>query len=420
MSTKPKVVIVGAGFGGIALAKKLRNKPFEIVLIDKHNYHTFIPLLYQVATGGLEPDSIAYPVRRIIRNSANIIFRMAEVKHIHGNHNYLETSIGDISYDYLIIATGSTNNFFSFEPNKSNLLSLKSLTEALDMRSFIMQNLEQALYTSNIEAHEELTNMVIIGGGPAGVELAGALAEMRKYVLPKDFPELDISKMKIYLFEASDRLLAFMSEKASIKTKEYLEKLGVEVHTNTKVKEYVDSKIILEDGTKINTNTVIWTAGVKAFSIPGLPESSLINGGRIKVNQYNQVEGSSNIFSIGDVAFQITEKFPLGLPMLAPVAAAQGKLLAINLEKMRIGKSKLGEFNYTSKGTMATIGRNRAVADLPSYKFQGTFAWFIWMGVHIMSLVGFKNKLVAVTGWVMNYFNYDRPLGLIIRPFKKK
>jgi NADH:quinone reductase (non-electrogenic) len=418
-SIRPRVVIVGAGFGGIALAKKLRNSSFDVVLIDKNNYHTFIPLLYQVATGGLEPGSIAYPVRRIIRDAPNVIFRMAEVLHVNCDTNILETSIGDIPYNHLVIATGSTNNFFGFEPMKNELLTLKSVPEALDMRSFIMQNLEKALYTSDDQEHEELINIVIIGGGPAGIELAGALAEMRKYVLPKDFPELDISQMDIYIFEAHDRVLSFMSKEASANTQKYLEKLGVIVRTNTMVTNYEDSKIYLEDNTEINVNTVIWTAGVKGYPIPGLPPSAIVGQGRIAVDQYNQVLDCPNVFAIGDVAFQTTSTYPGGLPMLAPVAVGQGKLLAKNLMSISKGND-LKEFKYRSKGIMATIGRNRAVADFPRFKLNGAFAWFAWMLVHILSLVGFRNKVVAVVGWIGNYYNYDRPLGLIIRPFSKK
>jgi len=418
-SLRPRVVIVGAGFGGIALAKKLRNSSFDVVLIDKNNYHTFIPLLYQVATGGLEPGSIAYPVRRIIRDAPNVIFRMAEVLHVDCDTNILATSIGDIRYDHLVIATGSTNNFFGFEPMKNDMLTLKSVPEALDMRSFIMQNLEKALYTSDDQEHEELINIVIIGAGPAGVELAGAIAEMRKYVLPKDFPELDISRMKIYIFEAHDRVLSFMSEEASRNTQKYLEKLGVIVQTNTMVTNYEDSKIYLEDNTQINVNTVIWTAGVKGYPIPGLPSGAMVSQGRIAVDQYNQVLNCTNVFAIGDVAFQTTSTYPEGVAMLAPVAVSQGKLLAKNLLASSKGQA-MKEFIYKSRGIMATIGRNRAVADFPRYKLNGALAWFAWMLIHILSLVGFRNKVVAVVGWIGNYYNYDRPLGLIIRPFSKK
>jgi len=341
------------------------------------------------------------------------------VSFIHRKEKYLTTNIGDISYDYLVIATGSTNNFFSFEPTKEELLTLKSVPEALDMRSFIMQNLEQALYTVDEEEHEELINIVIIGGGPAGVELAGALAEMRKYVLPKDFPELDINRMKIYLFEASSDLLSFMSQKASDKTRKYLEKLGVDVQTDTRVKNYMDSKIYLENGSFVPVNTVIWTAGVKGFPIDGLPHDSIVGANRISVNEFNRVDGDESIYAIGDVAFQTAEKYPGGLPMLAPVAVSQGKLLAKNFKRF-LNHKEIKAHTYTNKGVMATVGRNRAVADLPGSTLSGALAWMVWMLVHIMSLVGFKNKVVAVVGWTANYFNYDRPLGLIIRPFNKK
>ncbi|WP_297764345.1 NAD(P)/FAD-dependent oxidoreductase [uncultured Muriicola sp.] len=414
-----KIVIIGAGFGGIELAKALRNKPIEVLLIDQHNYHNFQPLMYQVATGGLEPGSIAYPVRRIFRRNKNVTFRMAEVQEVVPTENKLLTSIGEIRYDYLVIATGSQNNFFNFEPVKDQLLTLKSIPEALNLRSFIFQNLEKALTNTGDEPLEEIMNIAIVGGGPAGIELAGALAEMKRYVLPKDFPELDLSKMSINLYEASPKLLAAMSEEASAKSLVYLQQLGINVFLNARVQSYDGSKIALEDNTSFRTDTVIWTAGVKGAPIKGLPQSAIIGGNRIAVNEYNQVIAAERIFAIGDVAAHVTPEEPKGLPMLAPVAQQHGKLLAKNIIQLTKDRP-MKAFDYSDKGVMATIGRRKAVVDLKVWKFQGTFAWLVWMFVHIMSLVGFRNKIVAFFDWMVNYFTYDRPLGLIIRPYRRE
>ncbi len=412
-------MIIGAGFGGIELAKALRKMPFEVMLIDQNNYHNFQPLMYQVATGGLEPGSIAYPVRRIFRSYKNITFRMAEVLEVDLTGNQLQTSIGAISFDYLVIATGSQNNFFNFEPVKDKLLTLKSIPDALNMRSFLFQNLEKAMANRGEETLEEIINVAIVGGGPAGLELAGALAEMKRYVLPKDFPELDLSKMNINLYEAAPELLGAMSDQASAKSLEYLQKLGVNVFLNAMVKSYDKGQVTLADGTTFLTDTVIWTAGVKGAPIKGLPADAIIGGNRISVDEFNQVLGAGNCFAIGDVAAHVSADDPKGLPMLAPVAQQQGKHLAKNLLK-HLHKEPLIPFEYKNKGVMATIGRKKAVVDLPHYKFQGGFAWIVWMFIHIFSLVGFRNKAVAFIDWLTNYFSYDRPLGLIIRPFNRK
>lgn len=416
-SSQPVVVIVGAGFGGVELAKRLAGKPFSVIILDKHNYHNFQPLMYQVATGGLGPDSIAFPIRRIFRNAKNVRFHVAEVEAIRASEKYLSTSIGDIRYDYLVIATGSTTNFFNFDSVKSNLLSLKSIPEALEMRSTIIQNIERAANRISSSGEVLPINVVVIGGGPAGVELAGALAEMRKYVLPKDFPEVDFSLMKIYLVEAAPRLLAFMSEAGSAKTEVYLRKLGVEVLLNSKVESYDGLQVAIEGGVLIPTQTVIWTAGVKGATIDGFPSDSLLPNGRIKTDAYNRVEGLEGVFAIGDVAACITESTPRGDAMLAPVAMQQGALLSQNLLRMVKGEA-LQPFSYSNKGVMATIGRRKAVVDLPHIRFQGAFAWYVWMFVHIMSLVGFRNKVITLVDWIINYINYDRPLGLMIRPAK--
>ncbi|MEZ4918131.1 MAG: NAD(P)/FAD-dependent oxidoreductase [Saprospiraceae bacterium] len=416
---QPRVLIVGAGFGGIELARKLNKSPFEVLLLDRNNYHMFQPLLYQVATGGLEPDSVAYPVRRIFRGNKNVKFRMAEVQSVEPEAKRVQTSIGPLEYDYLVIATGSTNNYFNFEPVKESLLTLKSVTEALDIRSYLMQSLEKALAGLSRKGTHQPVNIAIIGGGPAGIELAGALAEMRRYVLPKDFPEIDFEDMKISLFEAVPRLLAAMSEESSEASQKYLEKMGVQVHLNTRVKEYDGKKLFLEDGSVFESSLVIWTAGVKGAPIQGLTEGNMVGGNRISINAYNQVEPYTNIFAIGDVSSKQDEENPRGLPMLAQVAIQQGRLTAKNLRLLHEGKALI-PFEYNNKGVMATIGRNKAVVDLPHFRFQGVFAWFVWMFIHLISLAGFRNKLVTLIDWAQNYFNYDRPLGLIIRKYQRK
>lgn len=419
MGNRKRVVVIGAGFGGITIAKAFKNKNVDVRLIDQNNYHNFQPLMYQIATGGLEPDSIAYPVRRIFRGYKNVTFRMANVVSVNPVTKELETSIGTINYDYLVIATGSQNNFFNFEPIKEELLTLKSIPDALNLRSYIFQNLEKALAKKDKEPLDEILNIAIVGGGPAGLELAGALAEMKKHVLPKDFPDLDISKMSINLYEASPNLLNAMSKEASAKSLTYLTNLGVNVHLNSRVSSYKDNKLEIDDKS-FYTDTVIWTAGVKAAPpIDGLPNDSIIRGNRIAVDKYNQVLQTDSIFAIGDVAAHISDEEPNGLPMLAPVAQQQGTHLAKNIINLCDNKP-LQPFEYKNKGVMATIGRKKAVVDLPKWKFQGTFAWLVWMFIHIMSLVGFKNKISAFMGWMTNYFTYDRPLGLIIRPFSKR
>lgn len=413
MAKKLKIVIVGAGFGGLEMAKAFHKKPVEVLLIDRNNYHNFQPLMYQVATGGLEPASIAYPVRRIFRKYKNVNFRMAEVLEVDTLRNQVFTSIGTIDFDYLVIASGSENNFYNFEPVKEKLLTLKSVPDALTMRNSIFRNLERGLALNRKESLEEVINIAIVGGGPAGLELAGALAEMKKFVIPIEFPDLELSKMSINLYESGSVLLKAMSAEASKKSYEYLKDLGVNIFLNTRVKSYNGSEIELDDGSRFTTNTVIWSAGVKGSPIKGLPENSILQGNRIAINEFNQILGTENIFAVGDVAANITTEDPKGLPMLAPVAQQQGRLLAKNILKI-IDNKPMEAFVYHNKGVMATIGRNKAVVDLPNYKFQGVFAWFVWMFVHIFSLVGFRSKLVTFIEWTTNYLNYDRPLGLIL------
>lgn len=417
MEHRKKIVIIGGGFGGIELAKKLKNKNVDVVILDKHNYHTFQPLLYQVATGGLEADSIAFPIRKIFKGQKNLKFRVTEVKKVIPEVNRLETTIGNIDYDYLVIATGSTSNYFGQTEISQNAMPMKSIPEALNLRSLILQNLEAAIIANDPEREDQLLNFVVVGGGPTGVETAGAIGELKKHVLKNDYPELDLDKVNIYLIEGSPELLGAMSVPAQEKSKQFLEELGVTVYTEARVQGYDGQTLSLVDGRKIASATVIWSAGVKGVVLEGLNTEVVVRGNRLKVNEINLVDSYQNIFAIGDVAAMITEETPNGHPGVAPAAIQQGKLLATNIINLIENKATT-PFKYFDKGAMATVGRNRAVVDINKIRFQGIFAWFTWMFVHLMTLVGFRNKLVVFVNWVWSYFSYDRGTRLIIRPFK--
>jgi len=419
-SSFPRVVIIGGGFAGIALAKKLRNKSVQVVLLDKHNYHNFQPLMYQVATGGLEPDSIAYPIRKVLQESNDFYFRLADVKEIDSKNNKVIADIGELKYDYLVLATGSKTNFFGNKEMERNCMAMKTIPQSLNIRSLILENFEQALLTNDIEERHSLMNFVLVGGGPTGVELAGALAEMKKAVLPKDYPDLDVRKMEINLIQSGDRILNTMSENASKKAEEFLIKLGVSVWKNVRVMGYDGRIITTNSDLTFDSATVIWTAGVQGALVNGLSADSLIaRADRVKVNEFNQVVGYENIFAIGDIACMVSEDFPQGHPMMAQPAMQQGRHLSENIIRL-LAKKEMKPFVYKDKGSMATIGRNKAVVDLTHYKFSGVFAWFVWMFVHLLSLIGFKNKAVVFLNWVYNYIRFDREARLIIRPYKKK
>ncbi len=418
-SSFPRVIVIGGGFGGIALAKKLCKKEVQVVLIDKHNYHTFQPLLYQVSTGGLEPDSIAYPIRKVLQGYPNFYFRLAEVRRINPDKQMLQTNIGEIDYDYLVVATGSETNFFGNKNIETKGMAMKSIPQSLNLRSLILENFEQALLTDDLHERDALMNFVIVGGGPTGVELAGALAEIKKGILPKDYPDLDTRRAQINLIQGSDRILPAMSEIASRKAEGFLENLGVNVWKNIRVMDYDGKHVSTNTDTSFESETLVWAAGVKAACIDGLDAKELLcRGGRLRVNQFHQVEGFKEIFAIGDVAQMETEAFPHGHPMMAQPAMQQGENLGENL--VRIVENKpLKPFVYKDKGSMATVGRNKAVVDLPKFKFQGVFAWFVWMFVHLYFLIGFRNRVVVFINWVYNYIRFDREARLIIRPFKK-
>lgn len=420
-SPKLRVVVIGGGFGGIRLIKKLaRSNNFQIVLLDRNNYHTFQPLLYQVATSGLEPDSIAGPLRKIFSGYRDFYFRMAKVDRVFPDNNCVDTNIGRLKYDYLVIATGSKTNYYGNEELKKSAFPMKQIPQALDLRSKILQNFENALLSNDDAELNSLLDIVIVGGGPTGVELAGAVAELRRHVLPKDIPELDFSKMDIYLVEAGPKLLPGMSDEASRKSKEYLEEFGVQVLLNKMVKNYDGLKVEFADEDTLMTQTMIWAAGVMGSIIPGLQNDSVIKG-RYVVDRYNRIKNYDNIFAIGDAAGMYTDETPKGHPMLAQVAIQMGENLANNLNNIS-RKKELTPFKYKDKGSMATVGRNRAVVDLPRPKvsFGGVLAWFVWMFVHLLFLIGFRNKVVTLIGWVSNYFTYDRATRLIIRPWVRE
>lgn len=408
-----RVVIVGGGFGGLKLALSLVKRDFQIVLIDRNNYHLFQPLLYQVAMSGLEPSAISFPLRKVLQNS-NIHFRMAELEAVHPEINEISTDIGRLSYDFLVLATGAKTNFFGNEAIEKNSMQMKTAPDALFIRNRLLKNFEKALNKERKEDISAYLNVAIIGGGPTGVELAGAVAEMKKYVLPKDYPELDISTMHIMLFEASPRLLAGMSTDSSKTAKAYLESLGVEVRTGTPVLNYDDRVLSLPNDETIGVKNVIWAAGVTSNRITGISETSYGRNNRLLVDSYNRVQGYENIFAIGDNSLMSEPAYPNGHPQVAQVALQQAKLLSRNIQYMRRNKS-LKQFHYRDKGSLATVGRHLAVADLPVGTFKGYFAWLLWSIVHLLSIVGVKNKIFILLDWTWKYITYDQALRLLIK-----
>jgi NADH:ubiquinone reductase (H+-translocating) len=417
-----KVVIVGAGFGGLKLARKLNNKAgFEVVLVDRFNHHQFQPLFYQVATAGLDASNISFPLRKVFQNSSNVKIRLANLQEVVAAENKIVTTMGDIPYDVLVLAMGAETNFFNNKQLAANAMPMKSTVEALKLRYKLLQNFENALAITDPEEMQRRMNIVVVGGGPTGVELSGALAEMKRYILPKDFPELDFSKMNIYLLEGSDRTLATMSEKSSEDSCRYLQKLGVTVMTKSLVKDYDGSYVTLQDGKMIPSRFVIWAAGVKGNVPAGIDKSLVVKGNRIKVDRHCLVQGTHNIYAIGDLAYMEEPAYPNGHPQVAAVAIQHGDLLAEHLKRIERKSTSFVEFVYHDKGSMATVGRNKAVVDLPKPKlhFRGFFAWLIWMGLHLMLLLGVKNRFFVFSNWVYNYFTRDQNLRLVFRDFYK-
>ncbi len=414
----PRVVILGGGFAGINLIKKLNRERVQIVLFDRNNYHTFQPLLYQVATAGLEPDSIADPLRKQLEPVKNFYFRMAEVYEVDHQNKMISTEIGSLTYDYLVVATGTKTNYFGNESIMQNAFPLKQIPQALDLRSHLLQNFEAATISRDDDDINSKMTIVVVGGGPTGVEVSGAIGELKKNVLPNDYPELDFKRMRIILLEGLDRLLNGMSDKSGRKALEYLKKFEVDVRLNTMVKSYDGMEVKLDNGQTIRSSTLIWAAGVMGNFPDGFPEES-VEKGRLVVDGYNKVKGTEDVFAIGDIAMMVTDEYPKGHPQVAQVAIQMGKHMANNMKRQLKGKEMV-PFSYHDKGSMATIGRNKAVVDLGKLTFGGFLAWIIWMFIHLVSLVGFRNKIIVLSNWIWNYFTYDKGTRLIIRRFVMK
>jgi NADH dehydrogenase len=413
---KPRVVIVGGGFAGVTLAQKLSTEDFQVVLIDKNNYHQFQPLFYQVAMAGLEPSSIIFPFRKIFQKTKKY-FRLAKVLEVFPERNCILTDRGLVNYDYLVLAMGATTSYFGNKEIQEKTIPMKSVKEAINLRNRILEDYENALTCANHNERKAYLNVVIVGGGPTGVELAGSLAEMKKYILPKDYPELNTEIIEIFLIEGNSRLLKSMSENSSRDALKYLENLGVKVMLNTRVESYNGNEVITKTGEKIHTKKVIWAAGIYGVSIDGLPKNDISPSGRYVVNEYNQLLGENNIFILGDLAQMKCENYPNGHPQVAQVAIQQASLLAKNLKMLREGYSP-AEFKYNDLGSMATVGRHAAVADIKGLYMGGAIAWYLWLVVHLKSILGVKNKVFVLINWIWNYISYDQSLRLIIKTRK--
>ena len=415
-TNKKRVVIVGAGFAGLEIAQRLSKRDLQIVLLDRNNYHQFQPLFYQVAMAGLEPSSISFPTRKIFQSCKNVHIRVTDVHRLLPDGKTIETGLGDIAFDELVIATGADTNYYGMKEIEARAIPMKSVGEALALRNRILQNFEDAVSAETAEEREALMNVVVVGGGPTGVELSGTLAEMKHFILPKDYPDLNFDSMHIYLVEGGDEVLDAMSDEASAKAREYLDRLGVTVVANQRVTGFDGQYVTTKEGMKLPTKNLVWAAGIRACPIGGFGDDKLGRGGRLKVNAFNQVEGYETVYALGDVAIMSgDEKYPEGHPQLAQVAIQQAKHLAKNILRKQKGEA-FEPFEYRDLGTMATVGRNLAVVDLPFWKFQGFFAWLVWMFVHLFSIVGVKNRLMVFINWIWNYFTYDQSLRLIIKP----
>ncbi len=417
-----KVVIVGGGFAGLRLARLLNNKAgFEVLLIDKYNYHQFQPLFYQVATAALDASNISFPFRKAFHNSKNVRVRMAELKQVLPAESKIITDKEEIPYDILVLAMGADTNFFGNQEIATNSFPMKSTVEAIQLRHRLIQNFEDALVAEDEEAIQRLMNVVVVGGGPTGVELAGALAELKKFVLPKDYPELDFSKMNIFLLEGGEKLLSAMSEKSSEDSLRYLERLGVKVLTDNFVKEYNGQDVMLANGKTILSSMVIWAAGIKGNVPDGIVKELTVKGNRIKVDRYSRIPDWPQVYVLGDLSYMETPQYPQGHPQVASVAIKQAETLAKNLVRIERKSTGFYEFEYHDNGSMATVGRNLAVVDIPKPKMHlnGFIAWLIWMGLHLFLILGVKNRLFVFFNWVYSYITYDQSLRLIFREFYK-
>ncbi len=413
---KKRVVIVGGGLGGLRLAEDLYGVGMQVVLIDKNNFHQFPPLIYQIASAGIDPSSISFPFRQIFRKRKDFYFRMAEARMVDTDKKILQTSIGKIDYDYLVLAAGATTNFFGNKNIEDWAIPMKTVPEAMGLRNALLSNLERALTCATEEERQELLNVVIVGGGATGVEIAGALSEMKRYVIPYDYPDMDSSLMHIYLIEAGDRLLAGMSQDSSKKAYDFLKSMGVDIQFGKMVTDYRDHKVIMKDGSEIPTRTFLWVSGIRANAMPGIDESHLGRGFRFKVDQYNRIPGLEGVFAIGDQCLQTTDKaYPNGHPQVAQVAIQQAKNLAKNLKKINEdqAESSLTAFKYKNLGSMATIGRNKAVVEIGKLRSQGFFAWILWLVVHLRSILGVKNKMMVLLNWLWKYVSYNDSIRMI-------
>lgn len=413
---KKRVVIVGGGLGGLRLAEDLYGSGMQVVLIDKNNFHQFPPLIYQIASAGIDPSSISFPFRQIFRKRKDFYFRMAEARMVDTEKKILQTSIGKIDYDYLVLAAGATTNFFGNKNIEEWAIPMKTVPEAMGLRNALLSNFERALTCATEEERQELLNVVIVGGGATGVEIAGALAEMRRYVIPYDYPDMDSSLMHIYLIEAGDRLLAGLSQESSQKAYEFLKSMGVDIQFGKMVTDYRDHKVVMKDGTEIPTRTFLWVSGIRANAMPGIDESHLGRGFRFKVDEYNRIPGLNDVFAIGDQCLQTSDAaYPNGHPQVAQVAIQQAKNLAKNLKLINQGadSSALTAFHYKNLGSMATIGRNKAVVEIGKFRSQGFFAWVLWLVVHLRSILGVKNKMMVLLNWLWKYVSYNDSIRMI-------
>ncbi len=411
------MVVIGCGFAGLKFIRRMLGQQFQIVLIDRNNFHQFQPLLYQVATAGLEPSAISFPIRKILQKQDEIHFRIAEVQEILDGEKEILTDIGYLKYDHLVLAMGATTNYFGQANIEKYSLPMKTAADSILIRNTILENFETALLQDNVEEMSSFLNVVLVGGGPTGVEMAGALAEMKKYIFPKDYPELDLSRMRIVLYEASPVLLSGMSGMASSHALKYLQNLGVEVYLNTRVEDYDGTQLKLSDNSRLASKTVIWAAGIRANTLMGIPSDRLGPRGRIRVDRFHRVEGMDHVYALGDLCYMETPLFPQGHPQVAQVAVQQANNLASNLLKLKKpGTSDPRKFEYKDKGSMATIGRNLAVADLPLFHLKGFPAWVLWSIVHLFTIFGAKNRVFTFLNWMWNYFTYDQSLRLLIRP----
>lgn len=414
---KKRVVIVGGGLGGLRLAEDLYGSGMQVVLIDKNNFHQFPPLIYQIASAGIDPSSISFPFRQIFRKRKDFYFRMAEARMVDTEKKILQTSIGKIDYDYLVLAAGATTNFFGNKNIEEWAIPMKTVPEAMGLRNALLTNFERALTCATEEERQELLNVVIVGGGATGVEIAGALSEMKRYVIPYDYPDMDSSLMHIYLIEAGDRLLAGMSQDSSKKAYDFLKSMGVDIQFGKMVTDYRDHKVIMKDGTEIPTRTFLWVSGIRANAMPGISEDHLGRGFRFKVDQFNRIPGLNDVFAIGDQCLQTTDPaYPNGHPQVAQVAIQQAKNLAKNIKRINEGHAddnSLTPFKYNNLGSMATIGRNKAVVEIGKFHSQGFFAWILWLVVHLRSILGVKNKMMVLLNWLWKYVSYNDSIRMI-------